>query len=77
MPIWELAVFWTIPRACLSKADRREALYLELHPRFYAAELSEVESWRASEDEVRAAGNLGDKPLIVLTAGKWTEICQD
>ncbi|HKR96687.1 MAG TPA: hypothetical protein VJW55_15025 [Candidatus Angelobacter sp.] len=48
-----------------------------MHPRFYAAELSEVESWRASEDEVRAAGNLGDKPLIVLTAGKWTEICQD
>lgn len=23
---------------------------------------------------MRAAGNLGDKPLIVLTAGKWTEI---
>lgn len=58
----------------LSKSDRREALYLELHPRFYAAELSEVESWQASEDEVRAAGNLGDKPLIVLTAGKWTDI---
>lgn len=57
----------------LSPDDRREALYLELQIKFYAAELSEVESFSVSENEVRGSGNLGAKPLIVLTGGNWSE----
>jgi pimeloyl-ACP methyl ester carboxylesterase len=56
--------------AYLSKNDRRELLYLKLQSKYFPAVVSEQESWPASMDEVRSAGNLGDKPLIVLTSGK-------
>lgn len=51
---------------------REEMFYLSLQPKFIDAVGSELESLPESADEVRAAGNLGDKPLIVLTAGKMT-----
>jgi len=57
----------------LSPEDRREALYLEVQTKFYKAEWSETESMPTSTQQVRASGNLGDKPLIVLTAGKVEE----
>jgi pimeloyl-ACP methyl ester carboxylesterase len=49
----------------------KEMLYLQFQPKFVNAVTSELEAmFPESADEVRAAGNLGDKPLIVLTAGK-------
>jgi pimeloyl-ACP methyl ester carboxylesterase len=51
-----------------SLADQEWA-YLAIQPKFIAATTSEVEI-QANNDAVRAAGTLGDKPLIVLTAGK-------
>ena len=50
--------------------ERRELRYLQLQPKYLAATASEMSSFEASAAEVRQAGNLGDRPLIVLTAGK-------
>ena len=46
---------------------RDELEYLMLQPTAIAADLDEIRSFPASAAAVRAAGNLGDKPLIVLT----------
>ena len=54
----------------LPKDFLREITYLSLQPKFIEATASEIQSFSASADEVRAAGNLGDRPLVVLTAGK-------
>lgn len=54
----------------VSKEFGREMLYLQLQPKFIDASASEMGLFAESAKEVRAAGNLGDKPLIVLTAGK-------
>ncbi|MGC2090151.1 MAG: hypothetical protein WA638_12020, partial [Candidatus Acidiferrales bacterium] len=44
---------------------------LQLQTKFLAATTSELAFFpNTSADEVRASGNLGDKPLVVLTAGK-------
>ena len=56
--------------AYLSKNDREELRYLQLQMKFLQATNSELAVLSTSADEVRASGNLGDKPLIVLTAGK-------
>jgi pimeloyl-ACP methyl ester carboxylesterase len=56
--------------AYLSQNDREEFRYLQLQTKFLAATASEQSAFSTSADEVRASGNLGDKPLIVLTAGK-------
>jgi len=44
--------------------------YLQLQAKFINASTSEMESFSKSAEEVRSAGNLGDRPLVVLTAGK-------
>ena len=54
--------------ASLPKELREELLYLDR--RSEAARMAENAADSASWDEVRAAGNLGDRPLIVLTAGQ-------
>ena len=56
----------------ITKEFGDEMLYLQLQTKFIDAAISEMESFSESANEVRAAGNLGDKPLIVLTAGKET-----
>ncbi|MFZ0640239.1 MAG: alpha/beta hydrolase [Candidatus Acidiferrales bacterium] len=56
--------------AYLSQNDREEFRYLQLQTKFLAATASEQAAFSTSADEVRASGNLGDKPLVVLTAGK-------
>ncbi|MGB6076461.1 MAG: alpha/beta hydrolase [Candidatus Acidiferrales bacterium] len=57
--------------AYLSQNDREEFRYLQLQTKFLAATTSELAFFpNTSADEVRASGNLGDKPLVVLTAGK-------
>lgn len=56
--------------AGVSKDEWREILYFSLMPKFAQATGSELQSFNESAKEVHAAGSLGDKPLIVLTAGK-------
>jgi hypothetical protein len=54
----------------ISKDLREEMLYLALQGKFgkfIDAAGSEQESFSQSADEVRVAGNLANKPLIVLT----------
>jgi pimeloyl-ACP methyl ester carboxylesterase len=48
---------------------RDELTYLQLQRKYVEAMLSEESSFEESANEVRAAGTLGDKPVIVLTAG--------
>lgn len=54
----------------VSKEFGQEMLYLQLQPKFIDATVSEMGSFAESANEVRSAGNLADKPLVVLTAGK-------
>jgi pimeloyl-ACP methyl ester carboxylesterase len=60
----------------VSKEFGKEMLYLQLQPKFIDASASEMSSFAESANEVRAAGNLGDKPLVVLTAGKSADASQ-
>lgn len=55
----------------LSKEFSQELAYLQMQAKFVEAAGSEMSLFSPqSADQVRAAGNLGDKPLMVLTAGK-------
>jgi len=54
----------------LSSDENEEMRHLQLQPDFYRQAWAEMQSFSASADEVRAAGNLGDKPLIVLTGAE-------
>jgi len=54
----------------LSKEFRDKMKYLQLQSKFIAAAGSEIASFSDSAEQVRRAGNLGDRPLVVLTAGK-------
>lgn len=60
----------------VSKEFGQEMLYLQMQTKFIDASASELGSFAESADEVRAAGNLGDKPLVVLTAGKSADASQ-
>ena len=54
----------------LSKEFRDKMKYLQLQAKFVDAAVSEIKNFAESSDEVRGAGNLGDRPVVVLTAGK-------
>ena len=60
----------------VSKEFGQEMLYLAMQPKFIDASASELGSFAESANEVRASGNLGDKPLVVLTAGKSADASQ-
>jgi pimeloyl-ACP methyl ester carboxylesterase len=62
--------------AGVSKEFGQEMLYLAMQPKFIDASASELGSFAESAIEVRASGNLGDKPLVVLTAGKSADASQ-
>jgi pimeloyl-ACP methyl ester carboxylesterase len=49
---------------------RQELLYLHQQRKFQNAVTAESRVFEDSKADVRAAGNLGDRPLIVLTAGR-------
>lgn len=53
-----------------------EMRYLQLQTKFVDSTVAEMGSFAESADEVRASGNLGNKPLIVLTAGKNVDASQ-
>jgi len=48
--------------------DQQEWWYFVIQPKFTAAAASELENVKEGKEELRAAGALGDKPLIVLIA---------
>jgi pimeloyl-ACP methyl ester carboxylesterase len=52
----------------LPRSLYEELEYLMLQPKAIAADLDEVRGFSESAAQVRAAGNLGNKPLVVLTA---------
>ena len=56
--------------ASISVEKRREFRYLELQTKFVDATASEMISFSDSAAQVRQAGNLASRPLVVLTAGK-------
>ena len=58
------------PTGKLPKDFVKKMNYLILQTKFVDATASEIGSFETSAAEVRAAGNLGDRPLVVLTAGK-------
>jgi pimeloyl-ACP methyl ester carboxylesterase len=58
----------------LSKEFRDEVRYLQLQTKFVDASVAEMQGFAESAGEVRAAGNLGDRPLVVLTAGKEPDL---
>jgi pimeloyl-ACP methyl ester carboxylesterase len=60
------------PGVSLPKDLEDEFRYLQLEPKYLDAELAETAAMPESEAETRAAGSLGDRPLIVLTASKVT-----
>ncbi|MCC6538017.1 MAG: alpha/beta hydrolase [Bryobacterales bacterium] len=47
--------------------------YLLLQTRYFRARASEIETIEVSAEQARAAGTLGNKPLIVLTGGREAE----
>lgn len=60
----------------VSKEFGQEMVYLQMQPKFIEAAGSEMSLFSESADQVRASGNLGDKPLVVLTAGKLAPASQ-
>ncbi len=60
----------------VSKEFGQEMLYLQRQTKFIDATSGELGLFEDSAKEVRAAGNLGDKPLVVLTAGKSADASQ-
>jgi len=60
----------------VTKEFGQEMLYLQRQEKFIEAAAAELGAFEESAKEVRASGNLGDKPLIVLTAGKSADASQ-
>jgi len=57
-----------------NQALQDEMRYLSRQPKYVEAIASEAQSMFPEDaDEVRASGNLGDKPLIVLSAGEMDQ----
>ena len=63
-------VFPAVPLGKLSEETREKVAYLNLQSKFARAAISELEAFSQSGDEVRATGTLGNRPLVVLTAGQ-------
>jgi pimeloyl-ACP methyl ester carboxylesterase len=54
----------------IPKDQIEESIYLDLQPKYSEARAGEFAALAQSTDQTRAAGTLGEMPLIVLTAGK-------
>jgi pimeloyl-ACP methyl ester carboxylesterase len=65
-------VYFTPQSEQMPEAFWEEYLYLSQQRKFQDAMVSEARSFPESSAAVHAAGNLGDRTLIVLTAGKMT-----
>jgi len=58
-----------IERLRLQHRGQAENSYLYLQTKYLKARCDELEHIQVSAEQARAAGSLGDKPLVVLTAG--------
>ena len=65
-----LAAGWTGLPGSMSRNFAEELFYLQEQQKFRNAVESEGDASSQSAAQARSAGNLGDRPLIVLTAGK-------
>jgi pimeloyl-ACP methyl ester carboxylesterase len=59
-----------IGRLMLQVRGQDENSYLILQTKYLKARSDELDHIQVSAEQARAAGTLGDKPVIVLTAGK-------
>jgi pimeloyl-ACP methyl ester carboxylesterase len=73
----QMAIGWGTPSYGVLQSTRdfstefrQELLYLRQQEKFRNAVASESKAFAESIVQVRGAGNLGDRPLIVLSAGK-------
>ena len=60
------------PPQGMSPEDAQYLYFLSRLPRGFVTSADEARYLKASAEEARDAKNLGDRPLIVLTAGKFT-----
>ena len=67
-----LSIDLGIPRALLLLQGIRPAPFV-LQSKYLKARASELAGIRVSAEQARAAGTLGDQPLIVLTAGRTSD----
>jgi hypothetical protein len=58
-----------VERLILQARGQAKNSYLYLQTKYLAARSDELEHIQISAEQARAAGSLGDKPLVVLTAG--------
>ena len=65
---WGTPDYGILQSTRLPKDLRKEFLYLRQQDKFYRAVAAEINAFQESILEVRRAGALGDRPLIVLTA---------
>lgn len=59
-----------VARLMLRSRGQDDNSYLILQTKYLRARSSELDHIQVSAEQARAAGSLGDKPLIVLTAGR-------
>jgi pimeloyl-ACP methyl ester carboxylesterase len=61
------------PPEGLTFEEAQHLSFLSTLPRSYATDADEGRHWKASADQARRANDLGDRPLVVLTAGRSME----
>lgn len=59
------------PPQSMTSEEAEYLLFLSSLPGSFVADADEGRNWKLSADEARGANPLGDRPLIVLTAGKF------
>jgi pimeloyl-ACP methyl ester carboxylesterase len=59
------------PPQGMTSDEARYFFFLSTLPRSFLTDADEAQHWKASADEARNANTLGNRPLIVLTAGKF------
>jgi pimeloyl-ACP methyl ester carboxylesterase len=58
------------PPPVMTTDEARYLYFLSDLPKSYVTSGNEACNWQTTANQARAAGNLGDRPLLVLTAGK-------
>jgi pimeloyl-ACP methyl ester carboxylesterase len=59
------------PPQGMTADEARYLAFLSASPRSFVTTADEARHWKVSADAARDANSLGDRPLIVLTAGKY------
>jgi pimeloyl-ACP methyl ester carboxylesterase len=69
-----LMLYLSERNSTLPKDFVEEMAYLQRRKDFLAVGFAEMDNFNESADETRNSGNFGDKPVLVLTAGKFPAI---